>query len=83
MLILVLFTIFVANNTEAIDIWFFFWPLNISKIVLLVIILVIGVIIGLITATTLNKSKEKDKLKIEKDKSKTEKVSPGSPKKIE
>jgi len=63
LILLILFTIFVSNNTEAIDVWFFFWPLNISKIVLLIITLVVGVILGLITATAFGKSAKKDETK--------------------
>jgi uncharacterized integral membrane protein len=63
LVLLILFTIFVSNNTEPIDVWFFFWPLNISKIVLLIITLVIGAILGLIAATVFGKSAKRDETK--------------------
>ena len=59
LVLLILFTIFVSKNTQEVDVWFFFWPINISKIVLLILTLVIGVIIGLLTSSFFNKAKGK------------------------
>ena len=60
LVLLILFTIFVSKNTQEVDVWFFFWPINISKIVLLILTLVIGVIIGLLTSSFFYKGKEKE-----------------------
>ena len=65
LILLIFFTVFVSNNTETIDVWFFFWHLSISKIVLLIITLVVGVILGLIVAAVFGKSPKKEEFKAE------------------
>jgi uncharacterized integral membrane protein len=62
MILLVLFTIFVTQNTESTEVIVFFWPLVLPKIVLLIITLVIGGIAGLMAAALINKKEiEKEK----------------------
>jgi len=48
MIIIVLFTFFVTQNTENAVIHVFFWTYNISKIILIVLTGFIGVLLGLI-----------------------------------
>jgi uncharacterized integral membrane protein len=42
-----IFTVFILQNTEVVEISFFFWHLSLSRVVLLLGSLFIGVIIGL------------------------------------
>jgi uncharacterized integral membrane protein len=62
MIIVVLFTYFVTQNTENVDIYVFFWKYNISKIILIVMIGFVGVLLGLILGSIFTPSK-KDKNK--------------------
>jgi Protein of unknown function (DUF1049). len=62
MIIIVLFTIFVTQNTENVEIHVFFWTYNISKIILIVMTGFIGVLLGLIIGSIFTSSK-KDKHK--------------------
>jgi uncharacterized integral membrane protein len=67
LLLLVLFTVFVYQNaTENTFVLFFFWSIDLPKIVLLVITLVLGVIVGLIIATMINRKQERKKTEKEK-----------------
>jgi uncharacterized integral membrane protein len=59
MILIVLFTIFVSKNTAMVDLWFFFWPINVSKIVILTIIFAVGAITGLLVSALFIRSKEK------------------------
>jgi uncharacterized integral membrane protein len=63
MLLIVLFTIFVVQNTEPVNMQVFFWRIeDLPKIVLLTITLVFGIILGIFISTFINKKKkEKDK----------------------
>ena len=50
MLLIVLFTIFVTQNTEIVEIQVYFWKLQMSRIVLISISGFIGVLIGLLVS---------------------------------
>ena len=62
MIIVVLFTFFVSQNTQIVAINVFFWQFNISEIILIVMTGFIGVLLGLILGS-LFKSPKKDKNK--------------------
>ena len=62
MIIMVLFTIFVTQNADNVDIYVFFWKYNVSKIILIVMTGFIGVLLGLILDSIFRSSK-KDKNK--------------------
>ena len=64
MIIIVLFTIFVTQNTEKVDIHVFFWTYNISKIILIVMTGFIGVLLGLIIGSIFTSSKKNKDNKI-------------------
>ncbi len=65
LMLIVLFTIFVTQNTQAVDINVFFWNFSSSAIIIIVITGVVGVIIGLILASIF-KSSKKNKSKDDK-----------------
>ena len=84
MILIVLFTIFVSQNTEVIPIDAFFWRFEMSKIVLISLTGLVGVILGFILASMFNKSKKQEKViketaeEINKDNlAKSNKVNPG------
>ncbi len=58
LVLIVLFTIFVSQNTEQTIMTLFFWTIDLPKIVLLIITLAVGVILGLIVATMFGKNKK-------------------------
>jgi len=58
MIIIVLFTIFVTQNADNVDIYVFFWKLNVSKIILIVMTGFIGVVLGLILDSLFRSSKK-------------------------
>jgi uncharacterized integral membrane protein len=60
MIIIVLFTFFVSQNTQIVAINVFFWQFNISEIILIVMTGFIGVLLGLILGSIF-KSPQKDK----------------------
>ena len=62
MIIVVLFTFFVTQNTDNVDIHVFFWTFTISKIILFVMTVFIGVLLGLILDNILRTLK-KNKIK--------------------
>lgn len=67
MILVVLFTIFVTQNTEIIPINFLFWSLQLSKIVLISLAGLLGLIFGFIAAHLFDKPKKiKNKKTIEK-----------------
>lgn len=70
MILLILFTIFVTENTEEVGVMLFFWPIMLSKIVLLIITLVVGFVLGLITAAL----SERKHTKIIREKEENEKI---------
>jgi uncharacterized integral membrane protein len=75
MILVVLFTIFVTQNTEVITINFFIWEFEASKIVLISLTGLIGLIVGFIVAHLFEKPKKEKKMverKIQKDISKKE-----------
>ena len=51
MVIIVLFTVFVTQNTDVIPVNIFFWQVEMSVIVLISLCTLIGVILGFIFAT--------------------------------
>ena len=62
MIIVVLFTYFVTQNTENVTINVFFWKYNFSAIILIVITGFVGVLLGLILGSIFSPSKKiKDK----------------------
>ena len=62
MIIIVLFTFFVTQNTDNVDIHVFFWTYTVSKIILFVMTGFIGVLLGLILDNILRTFK-KNKIK--------------------
>ena len=59
MLLIVLFTIFVVQNTEPVNMQVFFWRIeDLPKIVLLTVTLVFGIILGIFISTFINKKKK-------------------------
>jgi uncharacterized integral membrane protein len=62
MILIVLFTIFVSQNTEVIPIDAFFWRFEMSKIVLISLTGLVGVILGFILASMFNKPKKPEKI---------------------
>ncbi|MDR3611237.1 MAG: LapA family protein [Ignavibacteriaceae bacterium] len=48
MIIVVLFTIFIAQNTHPVNINVFFWQFNVSSIILIILTGFVGVLIGLL-----------------------------------
>lgn len=66
MVLIVLFTIFVTQNTEVILVQVFFWQFHMSTIVLISITGLVGIIAGLIIAKLFDKPKaeprERDKV---------------------
>ena len=67
MILIVLFTIFVSQNTNIVDINAFFWKFEMSKIVLISLTGLVGLILGFILASIFNKQKKFEK-KIDKEK---------------
>lgn len=63
LVLIILFTIFVVQNTEPVVMQVFFWRIeNLPKIVLLTVTLVFGILLGvLISALTNRKKLEEDK----------------------
>ena len=62
MLLIVLFTIFVTQNTEIVEINVFFWKIEMSRIVLISISCFIGVIIGLLVSTLFGGDKKETEI---------------------
>ena len=65
MILIVLFTFFVSQNTEIVGINAFFWKFQMSKIVLISLTGLVGVILGFIMASIFNKQKKTEKIKKE------------------
>jgi uncharacterized integral membrane protein len=63
LILIVLFTIFVSQNTHIIQIDFLFWSIAMSAIVLISLMMLIGVIAGFIIAKMFGRS-SKSKLNI-------------------
>ena len=79
LILIVLFTIFVSQNTEVIPIDAFFWRFEMSKIVLISLTGLVGVILGFILASFFNKTKKIDKAGKEKlDEKSKENLSQGN-----
>jgi uncharacterized integral membrane protein len=62
MILIVLFTIFVSQNTSIIDIKAFFWKFEMSTIVLISLTGFVGLILGFILASIFNKKKKIEKI---------------------
>ncbi|HEX9740287.1 MAG TPA: LapA family protein [Ignavibacteriaceae bacterium] len=61
-LLIILFTIFVVQNTEPVSMRVFIWHINeLPKIVLLTITLLVGIILGIFISAFINKKKKDDK----------------------
>jgi uncharacterized integral membrane protein len=59
MLLIVLFTIFVVQNTEPVSMQAFFWRIEeLPKIILLIVTLVLGIIMGIFISTFINRKKK-------------------------
>jgi uncharacterized integral membrane protein len=79
LLLIVLFTIFVVQNTEPVSMQLFFWHIaELPKIILLTVTLVVGIVLGFILSAVMNKKK---KLPLEKTKP-VSSVIPDEPKKF-
>lgn len=70
MILIVLFTFFVSQNTEVVEINAFFWKFQMSKIVLISLTGLVGLIFGFILAGIINKQKKVEKIKKEAEKEK-------------
>lgn len=58
MLLIILFTIFVVQNTEPVSMHVFFWRIEeLPKITLLIVTLVVGIIMGVIISTFINRKR--------------------------
>lgn len=60
MLLIVLFTIFVTQNTEIVEIQVYFWKIQMSRIVLISISGFIGVLIGLLASGLFGSNKKEE-----------------------
>lgn len=58
--IIVLFTIFVSQNTHIINIDFLFWSVSMSAIVLISLMMLIGVIAGFMIAKIFDRPSQKE-----------------------
>lgn len=59
MLLIILFTIFVVQNTEPVSMQVFFWHISeLPKIILLTVTLVVGAVLGIIMSAVFNKQKK-------------------------
>lgn len=51
LLLILIVIIFAVQNYEMIDIMLFFWPVEVSKALLVIIVLLIGVLLGIFAST--------------------------------
>jgi uncharacterized integral membrane protein len=58
-ILLIIFTIFILQNTSVVEIKFLFWELSMSRVLILLGALLIGVLVGLLIGR--GKSEGKDK----------------------
>ncbi len=59
MILIILFTIFVVQNTEPVNLQIFFWHVaELPKIILLVVTLVFGIMLGIFITTFFNRKKK-------------------------
>ena len=70
MILIVLFTIFVSQNTAIIDIKAFFWKFQMSTIVLISLTGLVGLILGFILSSIFNKPKKIEKINRDTNKKK-------------
>ncbi len=70
MILIVLFTIFVSQNTAIIDIKAFFWKFQMSTIVLISLTGLVGLILGFILSSIFNKPKKIEKINRDTNKEK-------------
>ncbi|MHB1686510.1 MAG: lipopolysaccharide assembly protein LapA domain-containing protein [Ignavibacteriaceae bacterium] len=59
MILIILFTVFVSQNTDIISVSAFLWKFQMSTIVLMSIMFFIGIILGFIIATIFDSPKKK------------------------
>ncbi|GAB4289561.1 MAG: hypothetical protein Kow0098_07620 [Ignavibacteriaceae bacterium] len=59
LILILLFTIFVSQNTESVPISFLAWQWELPKIILITVTGLLGVVIGLITSNLLAKKEKK------------------------
>ncbi len=59
MVLILLFTIFVMQNTQPVEVNAFFWHKPLPLIVLMIILVMVGIIIGFIVTGLANKSAKK------------------------
>ncbi len=60
MILVILFTVFVSQNTEIISITIFLWKVQIPTIVLISITLLLGIILGFFVEAIFNLKKNKE-----------------------
>ncbi len=68
MIVVVLFTIFVSQNTEVVIVRAYFWEFPMSVIVLISLIGLLGVIFGFVIAKVFDKPKKPQKKELSSDK---------------
>ena len=64
LVLLGLFIIICIQNVEVIPIHFFFWKMEISKLLMLIITLIAGIFIGMLVSGYLKKSPKEEKMDI-------------------
>ncbi len=69
MILVVLFTIFVSQNTEVIIVRAYFWQFQMSIIVLISLVGLLGVILGFIVAKVFNRPSSRELEQTSEDKS--------------
>jgi uncharacterized integral membrane protein len=74
MILIVLFTIFVSQNTTVIKLNAFFWTFEMSAIVLISLTGLFGVILGFILASMFNKPKKIEKSGKQKEEEKKKEI---------
>ena len=60
-LLIILFTIFVVQNTEPVNMQVFFWRIEeLPKIILLIVTLAVGIILGVFISTFVNRKRKNE-----------------------
>lgn len=50
LIVIVLFLILILRNSQAVTFWLFFWPIEMSQIILTLVTLLIGFVVGFVVA---------------------------------